>query len=236
VSRLPVPRTGAGSREVAAGLQSRIRGMESTRLGLETRPAAAGFEGLLPGGALRPGAVYAVDSSISLLLALLAGPSVAGSWCGIIGLPDLGPEAATSLGIDLARLVLVPAPGDHWLTVTAALADVLPVVAVRPPRRVSETEASRLGARLRQRGCTLLVAGEWPQAEARLSLRTNTWSGLGFGHGHLTGRDVLVAASARSGFPRTARMSLAGLPSEAPANQDSRLDVQLPALRYGEAV
>ena len=217
-------------------MQSRIRGMESNRRGLEDRPAAAGFAGLLPGGALRPGSVYTVDGSVSLVLALLAGPSRAGSWCGIIGLPDLGPEAAASLGIDLARLVLVPTPGDQWLTVTAALADVLPVVAVRPARRVSETEASRLGARLRQRGCTLLVAGEWPLAEARLSLRTNTWTGLGFGHGHLTGREALVAASVRSGSPRTARMSLAGRPPEAPGAPTSRPDLPLTAQLYSEAV
>ncbi|MDY7543931.1 MULTISPECIES: hypothetical protein [unclassified Cryobacterium] len=210
--------------------------MESTRRGLETRQAAAGFSGLLPGGALKPGSVYTVDGSVSLVLALLAGPSLAGSWCGVIGLPDLGPEAAASLGIDLARLVLVPTPGDQWLTVTAALADVLPVVAVRPTRRVSATEASRLGARLRQRGCTLLVAGDWPLAEARLALRTNTWSGLGFGHGHLTGREVLVAASVRSGSSRTARMSLGGRPPEAPASQTADLDLTLSAQRYSEAV
>jgi hypothetical protein len=214
--------------------------MESTRLGIETSPAAAGFTRLLPGGALRPGAVYSVDGSVSLLLALLAGPSLAGSWCGIIGLPDLGPEAAESHGIDLARLVLVPAPGEHWLTVTAALADVLPVVAVRPTRRVSDTEASRLGARLRQRGCTLVIAGDWPQAEARFSVRTNSWTGLGDGHGHLTGRDALVAASGRSGHPRVARMPLPGRAAVAAAAHapaaGNRLDLSAPAHRFGEAV
>jgi hypothetical protein len=210
--------------------------MESTGRGLETRQASAGFSGLLPGGTLKPGSVYTVDGSVSLVLALLAGPSLAGSWCGVIGLPDLGPESAASLGIDLARLVLVPAPGDQWLTVTAALADVLPVVAVRPNRRVSESEASRLGARLRQRGCTLLVAGDWPLAEARLALRTNTWSGLGFGHGHLTGREVLVASSLRSGSPRTARMSLGARLADAPAAQAAGRDLPLSAQLYSEAV
>ncbi|WP_174775112.1 hypothetical protein [Cryobacterium glucosi] len=236
MSSFPVPRSGPDPRELAAGLQARIRGMESTRAGLESRQAATGFAGLLPGGALRPGSVYTVDGSVSLILALLAGPSQAGSWCGIIGLPDLSPEAATSLGIDLTRLVLVPAPGDQWLTVTAALADVLPVVAVRPTRRVSEAEASRLAARLRQRGCTLLVAGDWPQAEARLSVRSSTWTGLGDGHGHLTGREVTVAASARSGAPRTARMSLAGGPAEAESVDPPRLGIPFGAHRYSEAV
>jgi len=210
--------------------------MESNRRGLETRPLAEGFARLLPGGALRPGAVYSVDGSVTLVLALLAGPSLAGSWCGIIGLADLGAEAAASFGIDLARLVLVPAPGDQWLTVTAALADVLPVVAVRPTRRVSETKASRLGARLRQRGCTLLVAGEWPQAEARLSLRQNTWTGLGAGHGHLTGRDAIVAASVRSGSPRTARLALPSEPENAGAVDPSCRDLPATSQLYSEAM
>jgi len=41
----------------------------------------------------------------------------------VVGVPEFGVEAASSFGIDLERLVLVPNPGDQWLAVTAAIAD-----------------------------------------------------------------------------------------------------------------
>src|ERR1700710_325000 len=109
-------------------LQSRIRGMQATRRDsgvLATHPALAS---LLPGGALRTGAVYCVTGSTTLVMALLAGPSAAGAWCGVVGLPDFGAEAASRFSIDLERVAFVPHPGEHWFTVTAALADVLTVV------------------------------------------------------------------------------------------------------------
>ena len=81
-------------------------------------------------------------------------------------MPQLGAEAAEGLGVDLSRLVLIPDPGPRWLAVTATIAEVLPVVAVRPSGRASDAEVSRLAARLRDRGAVLLVQGPWPQAEA----------------------------------------------------------------------
>ena len=62
------------------------------------------------------GGSYTVDSA-SLALALLAGPSAAGGWCGVVGVGDFGVEAAQALGVDLDRTVLVPDPGDQWLEV-----------------------------------------------------------------------------------------------------------------------
>ena len=103
---------------------------------------------LLPDGGLRPGAAYSVTGG-ALLLALLAEPSAAGSWCGVVGIPELGAEAARSAGVSLDRLALVPHPGERWLSVVAALSEVLPLVAVRPGSRVRESDAARLAARLR---------------------------------------------------------------------------------------
>ena len=127
--------------------------------------------------------------STSLLLALLAQPSQSGSWCGVVGMPQLGAEAAEGLGVDLSRLVLIPDPGPRWLAVTATIAEVLPVVAVRPSGRATDAEVSRLAARLRDRGAVLLVQGPWPQAEAVLEVGDPVWTGLGRGHGYLAGRD-----------------------------------------------
>src|SRR6478736_8558818 len=88
---------------------------------LATHPALAGLV------QLRAGASYSVDSA-TLALALMAGPSRAGSWCAVVGVTDFGVEAASALGVDLARTVVVPEPGEQWLEVTAALVDVASVV------------------------------------------------------------------------------------------------------------
>lgn len=163
---------------------------------------------LLPDGGLRPGAAYSVAGG-ALLLALLAEPSAAGSWCGVVGIPELGAEAARSAGVALDRLALVPHPGERWLSVVAALTEVLPVVAVRPGSRVREADAARLAARLRERSAVLLVCGDWPRTEASIGLRTSLWTGLGEGFGYLTGREVEVAVSTRrTPVPRTARLRL----------------------------
>jgi hypothetical protein len=141
-------------------------------------------------------------------MALMAGPSGAGAWCGVIGLPGFGAEAAGSLGVDLDRLILVPDPGQGWRSAVAALVDALTVVVVRPPTEVSGAEASRLGARLRRRGAVLVSCGAWPQSEAHLSVTDSTWVGLGVGHGHLTGRQVTVMTRGRGTAVRPRRTRL----------------------------
>lgn len=183
-------------------LQARIRAMQSTTLdsrALDTAPTVAG---LLPGGSLKTGVAYTIEGSTSLAMALMAGPSQAGAWCGVVGVPTFGTEAAKAAGIDLERLALAPYPGDQWLPVTAALADVLTVVLVRPPLPPSDGSVARLMARLRERGTTLIVLGRWPGAEARLRVRRSQWGGLGDGHGHLTSRELVVEVAARTGSPR----------------------------------
>jgi len=173
---------------------------------LPTHPALAD---LLPGGGLRAGSMYSLAPSTSLLLALLARPTQEGSWCGVVGMPELGAEAAEHLGVDLSRLVLVPDPGPRWVAVTATIAEVLPVVAVRPAGHIADGELSRLAARLRDRGSVLLVQGVWPQAEAALSVSDAEWTGLGDGHGYLTGRTLTVTVhSRRTPVPRRARLQL----------------------------
>lgn len=159
---------------------------------------------------VRTGTVCAVDSP-GLAFALAAGASQDGAWVGFAGLPEVGWEAAADLGLDLRRTVAVPFPGEHWLSVTAAFIDVISVVIVRPPGSVSEAQAARIAARLRQRGAVLIVDGPWPRAALRLTTVRSEWSGLGAGHGHLRGRRVRLQITTQTsgqrlvtlGFPAT---------------------------------
>lgn len=178
-------------------LRAQLDRMQGRKLDAPVLPVAPALADLLPGGGLRPGTAYSLPRSTSLLLALIAQASQTGSWCGVVGMPRLGAEAAESMGVDLSRLVLIPDPGTRWLAVAATIADVLPVVAVRPTGRAPDGEIARLAGRLRDRGAVLLVQGPWPQAEAVLEMGDVSWSGLGRGHGYLAAREVAVTSSSR---------------------------------------
>lgn len=169
----------------------------------ETTPAAdsvpvlASLAELFPRG-LRAGAVYTLHGSMSAALALLAGPSMAGSWCGVVGLPDLGVEAAAEWGVWLDRLALVPQVSpDDWTSVIAALVEVTALVVAASPEHVSPGEVSRLLARLRASGSTLVILGSWPRAAAKLTGRIVRWDGLHAGHGHLSGGALRLEAIER---------------------------------------
>jgi hypothetical protein len=165
---------------------------------------AAPLAGLLPDGGLRRGSTVAVCGSTSLLLALLAAASGAGSWCAVVGLPDLGVQAAAEAGLDLARTALVPRPGPRPAAVVAALVDGVDVVVLDttlPGVRWPAGERQRLGARVRQRGAVLVpvgVPGTWPGAEIELRAEGSAWAGLGGdGAGRLRSRRVHARSAAR---------------------------------------
>ncbi|WP_100811118.1 MULTISPECIES: hypothetical protein [unclassified Microbacterium] len=203
-------------------LRTQLERAQAPRVDAPPLPVHPLLAELLPEGGLRPGSSYAISASPSLLLALISTASQAGSWCAAIGMPTLGAEAAASFGVDLERLVLIPEPGQRWLAVAAAVAEVLPIVAVRPQGRARDGDVARLSARLRDRGTVLLVLGDWPGADALLSVSEPYWSGVEAGHGYLEGREVTVTASSRrSPVPRSARMLLPG--------PDGGLDVRTPA-------
>ncbi len=181
---------------VVEQLRAKVSAMEGgpTRMPVPTHPA---FSSLIQ---LRTGGSYGVDSA-SLALGLAAGASQAGEWVGFAGWADFGAEAASELGVDLARTVLVPDPGEHWLEVVAALVDVLRVVVLRPPAQVDARAAGVLDARLRSRSSVLVVWGDWPRCEARLSVEHAQWSGPERGHGRLRRRRTQVAVRRGSAPP-----------------------------------
>jgi len=190
-------------------LRAQMERMQGRKLDAPVLPTHPALAGLLPGRGLRPGAAYSLGSSSSLLFALLAQPSQTGSWCGVVGMPGFGAEAAEAAGVDLSRVVLIPDPGARWLAVTATIADVLPVVAVRPPERAKDSDIAKLAGRLRDRGTVLLVQGPWPQTEAMIDVADPRWSGLGDGDGYLSDRELTVTVSSRRfPVPRSSRMLL----------------------------
>lgn len=192
-------------RSVVDQLRERVAAMER-KPARESVPTLPGLADLVP---LHAGSTYGVDSA-SLALALVAGASQAGEWVGFAGCPDFGAEAAADLGVELARTVLVPDPGEHWLEVTAALVDVLRVVVLRPPATVDARAAGILDSRLRTRSAVLVVWGDWPRVEARVSVEQSRWTGPGAGDGRLVSRRARVAVRRGARPPERADLAWPG--------------------------
>jgi len=204
-------------------------------------PVLPELAGLLPHGVLRRGSVVAVatgrpvsNGGTSLLLALLAQASRAGSWCAVVGLPELGMAAAADLGIALDRFALVPAPGPDWTAAVAALIDGLDVVVVAAmPATVGAAVADRLAARARQRGCVLVSYGPWTGADVTLRVVRGAWEGLGHGRGRLRRREVVLSARGRGAAARPKEVKVwlpgadatpAGVVAASPAAADVAVD------------
>jgi hypothetical protein len=148
-------------------------------------PVLPALRELLPRGGLARGSVLTVAEFGLLALALMAGASAAGAWCGIAGVPEAGVLAAAGLGLDVERTLLVPDPGPGWPQVAASLLDGCELVLLRPPAPASAQIRRYLDATLRRGRGVLLVTGDWPGAQVRLRVAAQWWTGLGHGHGLL---------------------------------------------------
>jgi hypothetical protein len=168
-------------------------------------PVVPALRELLPGGGLARGAVVAVPDFGLLALALAAGASADGAWCGIAGIPEAGILAGTGLGLDPERVLLVPDLGTAWPQVVASLLDGCELVLLRPPARASAQVRQRLEATLRRDRGVLLVAGDWPGAQVRLRVAAQGWTGLGDGHGRLRAccAEVIADGRGEAARPRT---------------------------------
>jgi hypothetical protein len=179
-------------------------------------PVLPGLSRVLPGRGLRRGSTIAVSTgrsawpagASSLVLALLAEASRAGSWCAVVGVPTLGAVAATEAGIALDRLALVPNPGPEWPTVVAALIDGVDVVVAAVPAATAPSITSRLAARTRQRGSVLMPYGHWDGADVTLRVLRGMWEGLGQGRGRLRCRQVTIVARGRGAAARPKEVTI----------------------------
>jgi hypothetical protein len=165
--------------------------------GAAALPVLPALRELLPRGGLVRGSVVSVAEFGVLCLALLAGASADGAWCGIAGVPEAGILAAAQLGLDPERTLLVPDPGDAWPEVAASLLDGCELVLLRPPRQPAAQIRTRLEAILRRRRGVLLIAGSWPGVPVRLRVTARRWAGLGDGHGRLRACLAEVMADGR---------------------------------------
>lgn len=170
-------------------------------------PVLEPLQPLIPGGELQRGTIVSVASRRQwqapsyLELALAAGATAGGAWVGIIGYPDLGIAALSGLGADLSKVLLLDEPGEQWPKALAVMAGAVDLVLLYPPRRPTAEQLRRAASRIRttdrQRGAVLVTSGPWDGAHLRLRADGATWSGLGDGTGHLTGRRVTVSAAGR---------------------------------------
>jgi len=213
----------AGTGRSLAFLAERARaGVPSSERLLPVLPALGA---LLPDGALRRGQTVVVTGAgargvarpgvgtapegpegtaagaISLMLALLAGPTAAGAWATVLGVPGLGAIAARDLGVHLPHLVLVPDPGHLWPELAATLIDGVDIVAVRPTTPPSPVVARRMAARARDRRTVLIVLpgrSAWPEPpDVCLTVGPCRWEGIDSGAGHLGRREVIVTTTGR---------------------------------------
>ncbi|WP_156365312.1 hypothetical protein [Sciscionella sediminilitoris] len=162
----------------------------STDLAERLLPVRPDLAEILPLGGLRKGSTVAVLGSSSLTLALLAEATARGSWAAVVGRPDLGVLAAHELGVELARLALVPDPGLELVPALDALFDGFDIIAlsfgctkVRPDARPGL--ARKLSARARQRGAVLIVDESVPGADPVVRCTGRAWFGARHGHGAL---------------------------------------------------
>jgi hypothetical protein len=181
--------------------------------GEHSLPVLPGLRELLPGGGLARGSVVTVPEVGLLLLALAAGASAEGAWCGLAGVPEAGVLAAADLGLCPERTLLTPRLGQHWPQVVTSLADGCEIVIVRPPTAAPAQLRRRMEATLRRCGGVLLVAGDWPGAHLQLRVLRREWSGLGDGRGRLRACRAEVGGYGRGAAGRP-RSSWLWLPAE----------------------
>jgi len=208
----------ADRQQVLAELRRRMAGLddvvttkntpEALTPGVGMLPVLPGLSEIFPRGGLPRGGVVSVTGdagATSLLFALLAGPQR--SWSAVVGMPGLGLLAAAELGVDLAKVVLVPDPGPDVLQILSVLADGVELIAVAAPSGPlgSAARLRVLTGKLRQHGAIVLVSGGWPGAELVLRTRTLGWTGLGRGHGRLRDRQVEVTVAGRGAYGRSSR-------------------------------
>lgn len=178
-------------------------------------PVTSDISPLLPYGGLSTMTTITASrlGATSLLWRLLAGPTRAGAWCALAGLPRAYPPAATAAGVDLDRLALVDAAGPRIVDAAGALAGGVAVLVV-PTGVFAPKQVRRLAARARRHGTSIVWWETRPVvgSDARLHVAQAHWHGLRSnegrrcGAGRLDSCELDVSARWRTGGVHRARI------------------------------
>lgn len=137
---------------------------------------------------------------MSVAMAMIARPMVAGSWCVVVEAPMFGLEAAAEHGVPLTRLVRVDAgaAGD-WADRVVAAAAGFEMIVTCPPRG-AERHVRRVQHRLHSAGSVMFVVVPTSTpvpCDVVVDTVSVAWDGLGAGHGHLRSRRVVLRFGGR---------------------------------------
>lgn len=187
-------------------LQSAIAGRQGHRIPDRALSVDPEFAEVLEHGALQMGRSYEVHGNVAFSLALAAQATRRGSWAAVIGFPELGAEAVSQLGVNLAQVVFIPRPGPHWLHVASALVGNVDIVIMNPGQDAPKNQKapapngklSQFNAKLRQANTVLLAHSPWLHAAEVFRVSTRAWEGLGRGHGRLRACEFSVSAQSRT--------------------------------------
>jgi hypothetical protein len=181
---------------------------------LPVHPVLAPLFGVAPGepGLVRGHTVVCSGSAaMSCALAVMAAPTRAGSWAGVVGLPSVGVAAAAELGVELSRTIFVAdasttsstssKTSSDMAAILSALIDGVEVLVLsrRVVAAVSDGVMRKLHTRMQSRGSVLVLVGDPGSisADVRVNASTVMWEGVGAGNGHLQRRRVNIELDAR---------------------------------------
>ena len=208
VTTAPVTTAPAAPRAGSAALRALGERVRPVALaGAQVLEVSGPLAAVVPDGLVRGASVAVVGpGATTVALRLVAEAARAGAWIAVVDLDDLGLLAALGAGIDPERLALVRIAGaPRRAEAIAALAGGVDLVLLDARVPLRAVEHRRLSARLRERGTTLVSVApghrssssvSWP-VDLTLEVEGGRWSGIGRGHGSLTGRSLRVRARGR---------------------------------------
>jgi hypothetical protein len=157
------------------------------------------------------------DAAVALALRIVSQPTQAGSWLGVVGVHNIGVQAASEQGVALQRVVFVqPATSRaEWVSTIAAAADGFDVLMLEVPHGITVADARRVQTRIQSRRNALVLIGATQklalqsvfQPDVAMDTTTTQWNGIERGSGYVQSREVCVTVSGRR-VPKAQQYSL----------------------------
>jgi len=186
---------------------------------LPTLPVSPDLRAMFPEGGLVRGRTVLCggDAAVALALRIVSQPTQAGSWLGVVGVHNIGVQAASEQGVALQRVVFVqPATSRaEWVSTVAAAADGFDVLMLEVPHGITVADARRVQTRIQSRRNALVLIGATQklalqsvfQPDVVIDTTTTQWNGIERGSGHVQSREVCVTVSGRR-VPKARQYSL----------------------------